>query len=133
MSVFRQTDDGDIYRPAGAKTFERVNGVEETRYHMRSRLRILRREVFSDERIGLAFFELISNPRVDSGAVANHITSIVLATPGVVEAELSFEYEPLRGELIVEGEVVYDAQDQRDRRPAHERVQIFRSGGSVTQ
>lgn len=133
MSVFQQTDDGDLYRPDGAKQFERVSGIEESRYHMRSRLRIFRREVFIDERIGLAFFEIIADPKSDTTTIANHITAIVLGTPGIVEAEMEFEFEPVRAVLTVEGEVVYDVDDQRERRPIHERVLITRSGGSIPQ
>lgn len=131
MSVFRQTDSGDMYRPAGAKSFERVGGIEQAQYHLRSRLRIFRREVISDERLGLAFFELIVVPNAPTGAIANHIASVALGTPGIVEVDLEFDFEPVRGELSVEGEVVYDVDDQLERVRIHEVIQIRRGAGSL--
>lgn len=133
MSVFQQTDDGDLYRPDVAKTFARVGGLEQSRYHMRTRLRLFRREVLWDQRAGLAYFEFITEPNTDQNAIANHIASICLATPGVVECQLSFEFEPIRAELTVEGEVVYSVEDQRQRVPIHEKILIQRGGGSLPQ
>lgn len=131
MSVFQQTDEGDLYRPAGAKSFVRVGDIEQARYHMRTRLRLFRLEVIWDQRIGLAFFELISNPRTDTNMIANHIASICLGTPGVVECQLSFDFEAVRAVLTVEGEVVYSVGDQRERVPIHEKIQILSGGGSL--
>lgn len=131
MSVFKQTEAGDLYRPSNEKSFTRVNGVEQFRQHVRSRLRIFRREVISDERLGLAFFELIVIPNTPTAAIANHIASIALGTPGCVEAELDFEFEPVRGILIVEGEFVYELEDQRRRVKVHEKIQIHRGAGSL--
>ncbi len=131
MSVFQQTEDGDLFRPATAKSFARVNGIEQARQHMRSRLRIFRREVISDERIGLAFFELIVVPNTPTNAIANHVASVILGTPGIVEAEIDFDFEPIRGILLVEGDVVFDVEDQRERVRLHEVVQITRGGGTI--
>lgn len=133
MSVFQQTEAGDLYRPDGAKSFARVNGIEQARQHMRTRLRIFRREVISDERIGLAFFELIVIPNAPTDAIANHISSVMLGTPGIVEAEIDFEFEPVRGVLTVTGDVVYDVEDQIRRVKIHESVQVRRGGGSLLQ
>lgn len=130
MGVFQQTESGDLYRPPGARTFARVDGVERARQHMRSRLRTFRLEVFSDLRLGIAFFELIADPRVDTGAIANHLASICRATPGIVDVKLKFEFEPVRAILNVVAEVTYDVDDQTERVPVHERIQITRGGGS---
>jgi hypothetical protein len=130
MGVFRQTESGDLYRPAGARTFERVEGVQRGIQHMRSRLRTFRREVITDERLGMAFFELVADPRTDTNAIANHLASIALGTPGITDVNLSFTFEDVRAILDVDAEAVFNDVDQRERIPFHERIQITRGGGS---
>lgn len=131
MGVFRQTESGDLYRPAGATTFERLEGIERASQHLRSRLRTFRLEVVSDQRLGIAFFELIADPRIDTNAIANHLSSIARATPGIVDVDLRFAFEPVRAILNVVAEVGYDSVDQLERIPRHERIQITRGGGTI--
>lgn len=130
MSVFRLTPEGDLYRPAGASTFERIGGAEQCAQHLRTRLRMFTREVFRDTRIGVQYFELVTQPGFSPDAIANHIASVALATPGVVDCPLSFEYEPIRGVVLIDAEPKYDAIDQANRVPIHEQLQIS-VGGSI--
>lgn len=130
MSVFRLTDDSDMYRPDGASTFERVSGAEQGAQHLRTRLRLFTREVFRDQRIGVQFFEIVAQPGFSPAAIANHIASVALATPGVVDCQLSYTFEPVRAIATIDAEAVFQLEDQRTRVPIHETMQIS-LGGSI--
>lgn len=130
MSVFRLTDDSDLYRPATASTLERVGGAQQCVQHLRTRLRLFTREVFRDQRIGVQYFEIVSNPGFSTAAVANHIASVALATPGVIDCSLLYEYEPVRAVLTLEMVGQFNADDQIERVPFHENLQIS-LGGSI--
>lgn len=130
MSLFRYTAEGDIYRPTSATGFERVKGPEECAVHLRTRLRLFTGEVFRDRRIGVQYFELALTPGISPIAVANHINSVCLDTPGIVDSELTFEVEPIRGIVTIEVDADYQEADQLDRMPIHERIEIS-VGGSI--
>ncbi len=130
MSVFRLTEDGDLYRPDGATSFERVGGVEQVRQHLRTRMRLFTREVFRDTRIGVQYFEIVMQRGFSPGAVANHLASVALATPGVVDCELTYDVEPVRGVVNVFMDVAYIPDDLKLRAPIHETMQIS-IGGSI--
>lgn len=130
MSVFRLTESGDLYRPSTATSFERVSGVDQCVQHLRTRLRLIAGEVFRDTRIGVRYFDVVMRPGVSTTAVANHIASVALGTPGIVDCQLSYDLEPIRGVVSVTADAQYLASDQRDRQPIHEVIQI-RTAGSI--
>ncbi len=130
MSVFRLTDEGDLYRPPTASTFERVGGAQQCLQHVRTRMRLFTREVFRDQRIGVQFFEIVTRPGFSTSAVANHLASVALATPGVVDSQLIYLYEPVRAVLTVDMDLTFQASDQAERVPLHESLQIS-LGGSI--
>lgn len=130
MSVFRLTADSDLYRPPTASTFERVKDADQGLQHLRTRLRLFTREVFRDQRIGVQFFELVVQPGFSTAAIANHIASVALATPGVVDCQLSYTYEPIRSVITIDADAVFQLDDQRTRVPIHETLQIS-LGGSI--
>lgn len=131
MSIFKtDPDTGDWLRENNG--FSRVNGVDEVRIHVTTRLRLFRGEVARDVRVGIDHEGMIWNPRIDETIVANHVAATVLDTPGVIEAETQFETVDERGEL----EVILDGKfldaDLTERRVTHERV-LIRTGGSVIE
>jgi hypothetical protein len=130
MSVFRLTADSDLYRPAGASTFERVSDADQGSQHLRTRLRLFTREVFRDQRIGVQFFEIVAQPGFSPAAVANHIASVALGTPGVVDCQLTYSFEPVRAVVTIDATAVFQLEDQKTRVPIHETLQIS-LGGSI--
>lgn len=130
MSVFQLTDSGDLYRPSNATSFARISGIEQCRQHMRTRLRLIQGEVFRDVRIGVQLFDLVTNPGVSETAIANHIASVALGTPGVVSCELSFESDNERGIISIDADVVYSADNLQSRQASHESLQV-QFGGSI--
>lgn len=132
MSVFRLTaNPTDLYRPDSATSFERVSGVEQAVQHLRTRLRLFTREVFRDIRVGVEFFDIVNNPAVPTTAIANHIAAVALDTPGIVDVQLKFDLEPIRGVLTVTADAVYSADYQSTRVPIHEVVLVQFGGGSI--
>jgi hypothetical protein len=133
MSVFRLTDEGDLYRPASASTFERVGGAQQGIQHLRTRLRLFTREVFRDQRIGVQFFEIVTHPGFSTSAIANHIASVALATPGIVEPfQLGYTYEPVRAVVTMEISASFQLEDQRTRVPIHENFDVNIGGSTQT-
>jgi hypothetical protein len=130
MSVFRLTPDNDLYRPADASTFERVGGAQQGLQHVKTRLQLFTREVMRDQRIGVQFFELVTQPGFSTSAVANHIASVALATPGIVDCQLTYDFEPIRGVVTIDMDAQFLLDDQRTRVPLHETFDI-RVGGSL--
>lgn len=119
-----------MYRPETASTFERVGGAQQGIQHLRTRLRLFTREVFRDQRQGVQYFEIVAQPGFSAAAVANHIASVALATPGIVDCQLTYEYEPVRGVVSIDSNAVFQLEDQRTRVPLHENLQI-NVGGSI--
>ena len=131
MSVFRLTENPtDLYRPAGATSFERVSGADQGVQHLRTRLRLFEGEVFRDIRVGVQFFSLVTEIGVPPTAIANHIASVAMDTPGIQNAITDFEYEPVRGVMTIGIDAKFVLDDQRRRVPIHERI-IVETGGSI--
>lgn len=130
MSVLRLTETGDLYRPSNASTFERVSGAEQTSQHLRTRLRLFTGEVFRDTRIGVDYFGIVGRPGISQQTIANHIASVALDTPGVIDCGLSYSNEPVRGVVTISASATYSAIDQSTRQPTHEVLQID-VGGSI--
>lgn len=130
MSIYRQTETGDLYRPPDATTFERVGGIDEIVQCLRTRLRLFTAEVFRDLRIGVQYFELCMRPGIAPTAIANHIAAVALATPGIIDVELTFEVEPIRGIVTIEADGLASIDDLRERVPFHEVIQV-QTGGSI--
>ena len=131
MSVLRLTTESDLYRPDGAATFERVSGATQTSQHLRTRLRLFDGEVFRDTRIGVQYFSIVMRPGIGQQTVANHIASVALGTPGVIDCALSYSMEPVRGVVTIDATATYSAIDLATRQPTHEQLQI-QVGGSIT-
>jgi len=132
MSVFRLTaNPTDLYRPDSATSFERVSGVAQAVQHLRTRLRLFTREVFRDIRVGVEFFDIVNNPAVPPSAIANHIASVALDTPGIVDVQLQFDLEPVRGVVTITADAFYSASDQAARVPIHEVILVQFGGGSI--
>ena len=131
MSLFK-TDPitGDWVRENGG--FVRVEDQEEVLTHLTTRLRMIRGEVARDTRVGVQHEEMIWNPEATSAMVANHLSAVALDTPGIVTAEILFESNPERGELLVDFQGTFRGSDLRERRIQHERV-LVRTGGSVNE
>lgn len=130
MSTLRLTESGDLYFPATATSPEMVSGVDQCVQHLRTRLRLFAGEVFRDTRVGVRFFDLVMRPGVSTTAVANHIASVALGTPGIVDCQLTYDLEPIRGAVTVTADAQYLGTDQRERQPIHETIQI-RTAGSI--
>jgi hypothetical protein len=86
--------------------------------------------VFTDTRIGVQYFEIVQRPGISPSTVANHIASVALDTPGVIDCELEYSLEPVRGIVTLTGTATYDAIDLQTRQPTHERLSIS-VGGSI--
>lgn len=127
--MFRQTDQGDLYRPAGASTFERVSGAQECVQHLRQRLRLVAGEVFRDTRVGVDM-RILLNPGFSPNAIATHLASVALGTPGVVDCDLAYSFEPVRSIVTIDMNAVFLLEDQRTRVPLHENFTIA-VGGSI--
>lgn len=140
MSLFRIIADGanpddpfssDLYRAPNGSGFERIEGAEEATTHVKTRLRLYPGEVKRDVRVGVQFRGFIDDPRTPAKAIASHLVSIITGTPGIVDAQLRFEFEPVRGVLDVTFDALYESDDQSRRRVIHERVFIDASGIGV--
>lgn len=128
MSVFKLTESGDLDRSTGATSYSRVDGLAQCEQHLRTRLRLIRGEVFRDTRIGVDFFGVVTDPGISESTIANHIAAVALGTPGVIECELSFEVESHRGLITIDADAVFSSNDLQERQPFHAIVQINHSG-----
>lgn len=124
------TPDGDLDRPPGASVFCRVDGEQQCLQHLRTRLRLFTREVFRDQRIGVQYLEIVTQPGYSANLIANHIASVALATPGVVSCQLTYDLEPVRGVVSLELAGQFQLADQTARVPFHETMQVA-IGGSI--
>lgn len=140
MSVFRIIADGanpddpfssDLYRPANGSGFERIKQAEEATAHVKTRLRLFPGEVKRDVRVGVQFRGFIDDPRTPAKAIASHLVSIITGTPGIIDAQLRFEFLAERGILDVTFDALYEPEDQTTRRVIHERIFIDASGIGV--
>lgn len=129
MSVFGNTVSGDLDR--GPNGFFRVNGSQESLQHIRTRLRLLKKEVARDQRYGLDLFDFVMDPTVDLTAIANYIASYILDTPGVTDVDLTFDLDTATGDLIMEMDLQFEQDDLEERRPIHETLTIQGFGAST--
>lgn len=128
MSLFKLTADSDLDRGPNNKGFSRVDGAEETRTHVQTRLRLFRGrgygEVKRDISIGVDFFDFVVDPRTPESLIAAHLQEIILNTPGIVESFLRFELFPVEQEMEVEFDAVWESEDQRLRREIHQTLTV---------
>ena len=118
MSLF-QIVDGDLYRGPNGAGFERVRGVEETRVHSKTRVSLVRGEVKRSKNTGFDLFWAIQ-PETVNQHIANHINSVLVQTPGVVDCVSKFNFEAESGVFSVQARITYNADDLRQRRVEHE-------------
>jgi len=130
MSVYGLTELGDLDRPPEASSFYRVNDAQQCVQHVRTRLRLFTEEVFRDVRIGVQYFDLVMKPGISPVAIANHIASVALDTPGVVDCKMTYSVEPIRGVVTLDTDLTFLLEDQRTRVQKHENFQIT-LGGSI--
>lgn len=129
MSVFGNTVSGDLDR--GPNGFFRVKGSQETLQHVRTRLRLLKKEVARDQRIGLDLFDFIMDPTISTTAIANYIASYILDTPGVTDVDFSFNLDTAKGDFTMEMDLQFDQDNLEERRPIHETLTIQGFGAST--
>ena len=119
MSVFKLNDQGDLDRGPEGVGFSRVNGVEEARVHVKTRVSLVRGEVKRSRNTGVDLFWAM-DPNTPNAHVANHLSSVMVGTPGIADAVLRYNFESETGVFAVEAQVEFDADDQRERRTTHE-------------
>ena len=119
MSLFKLNDQGDLDRGDDGRGFTRVNGVEEARVHLKTRVSVVRGEVRRSANTGIDLYWAIQ-PDTPDQHVANHINSVCVGTPGVVDSVLKYNFEAETGVFDVQAKVQYNADNQRERRTEHE-------------
>lgn len=128
MSLFKLTDSSDLDRGPSGRGMSRVEGAEETRTHIQTRLRLFKGngygEVKRDITIGVDFFDFVVDPRTPESLIAAHLQEIILNTPGVIESFLRFELFPAEQEMVVEFDAVYESENQRIRREIHQTLTV---------
>lgn len=131
MSLFGLNDESDLDRGPDGRGFIRVKDAEETRIHCRTRLRLFRGEVKRNTRIGVDYFGFVRLPSTPPDMIAAHLADIILQTPGIVDNLLRYELDPEAGVMEVEFDANYESEDQRIRRPLHERLTVDVSESST--
>ena len=119
MSVFQLNDQGDLDRGPNGQGFIRVSGIDEARVAVKTRVSLVRGEVKRSVNTGFDLFWALQ-PSTVNAHVANHLNSILVGTPGVLDAILKFNFEGESGVFSVQAQVTYNADNQRERRTEHE-------------
>lgn len=123
MSLFKLDDQGDLDRGPNGVGFSRVEGIEETRVAVKTRMSLVRGEVKRSVNTGVDLFWALQ-PTTVNAHVANHLNSVLVGTPGVKDSVLRFNFEGESGVFSVQARVDYDADNQRERRTEHENFLI---------
>lgn len=119
MSLFKLNAQGDLDRGPNGTGFSRVNGIDEARVAVKTRVSLVRGEVKRSVNTGFDLFWALQ-PDTPNAHVANHLNSILVGTPGVLDAILRFNFEGESGVFSVQAKVTYNADNQRERRTEHE-------------
>lgn len=119
MSLFAIDSNGDLDRGENNSGFYRIFAQEEARVRLQTVLRLVQSEVKRDVRSGLDH-EFLFDPQTSNTQRANHIASVMLGVPGIVDVELSYSIDRLTGTLRIEADVTYDQADQDGRRRQRE-------------
>jgi len=119
MSLFKLNASGDLDRGEDGVGFTRVNGVEESRVHLETRMKLVRGEVKRSANVGVDMLWALQ-PDTPDTHVANHLASLMVGTPGVTDALLKYNFEGQTGSFDVQASVTYDSDNQRERRTEHE-------------
>jgi hypothetical protein len=132
MSVFKLTAEGDIERDDFGM-LPRVNGAVEATQNVTTELRIIRGEVFRNNTLGLQIFDFILEPTTSERAIANHVADLIGSIPGITNPEVQLAYaSDGSGELTIDWQALYSADDQTDRVPIHEVLTVTNRFGGIT-
>lgn len=118
MSVFA-LKDGDLDRGDQGVGFSRVRGIDEARVVVKTRISIVKGEVKRSANTGFDLWWAIQ-PDTPDQHVANHINSILVGSPGVVDSVNKYNFEGETGVFTVQARITYNSDDQRERRTEHE-------------
>lgn len=119
MSVFKMTPAGDLDRGDENVGFSRVEGIDEARVHVQTRMQIVKTEVRRNAKVGVDLFWALQ-PDTPGAHVANHLASLLVGTPGVVDTLVKFSFEAETGIFATNAETTYSDGDQRSRKIEHE-------------
>ncbi len=119
MSVLKLNDQGDLDRGPEGVGYTRVKGIEEARVHLQTRMSLVRGEVKRNARVGVDIFWALE-PDTPDAHVANHLASVMVGTPGVIDAVLQYNFEGETGVFSVQAQTTFETDDQRERRTEHE-------------
>lgn len=119
MSVFKLNDQGDLDRGENGVGMTRVKGIDEARVIVKTRISLVRGEVKRSALTGFDLFWALQ-PDTPNQHLANHINSILVGSPGVVDAVSRFNFEGETGVFTVQAKVTYTDDNQRARRLEHE-------------
>lgn len=123
MSLFGHDSTGDLDRGPDGRGFVRVTGQEEARVRLETNLRLVQGEVKLDSRAGLDHTFLF-DPATRNSHRANHLASVMVSQPGIVDAQLRYEINAELGKMDVTAETTYSEADQNGRRKRQEQFVI---------
>lgn len=123
MSVFKLNDQSDLDRGPNGVGFTRVNGIEESRVIVKTRISLVRGEVRRSANTGFDLWWAVQ-PETPDDHLANHINSILVGSPGVVDAVSKYNFEGETGVFDVWAKVTYNDDNLRERRTEHEQFMI---------